>query len=388
MFLLAVLNFCNGQLIRNAVTDPARLWPNGRVPYAFHDSVDAYRRVHIMAGMKQIMLSTYSGGKPCIYFVPRTNEADYIQIEFADSDDAAGSAVGRVGGKQVVKIHRQITQDNIAMEFMFVLGVNPEVGRPDRNNALDVVTSNINPAMMYSFQIEQNTDTFRQMFDYDSVVMYGPYTAAIDPSLPTIKTKYDGYSIGQAVSLSRNDVNLLQHIYKCPLDSSHNVDVLGPLSFECHFHTDFCQFQQDTSDDFDWVLQQGPSSTLGTGPNADQSSGSGSYALAIASGNYNKIARLITPTFPAGEYCIVLWLYAYGSDIGKLRVIESNVDGDKEIIKITATPISQWYHGSVTVTSVDSQFTLKIEARMGNGDIGNIAIDDIYIYRGQCIDWF
>lgn len=375
-----------GQYRRNAITDPARLWPNGVVPYTFHPGIDAYRKVHVLAGMKQVMLSTYTSSGECILFVPRTSEDDYIEIQFSDN---GGAPVGRTGGKQIVEIVPKVTQDVIAQVLMFVLGVYPEVSRADRDNVLEIVQDNINASMAHSFEIHDGTDTFQQAFDYDTVVMYLPYHAAIDPSMPTIKTKYDGFTIGQTLALSTSDVNLVQHIYNCKLDASHRVDILGPLVFECHFHIDMCQFTQDEYDDFDWALFQGPSGTPGTGPSADHSSGSGQYAMAEFRGNYNQVARLNTPTLPAGVYCFVTWLYVYGEDIGELKIIQSNAEGDKLLISIKeATPRNMWYHGSATVDSSNGPVTISIEAVMGNGDLGDIAIDDVYIYKGKCIDWY
>lgn len=393
MLLVATLalifgGYCESALYsRNAVTNPARLWPNGKIPYTFHGQIDAYRKVHMLAAMKQVMLSTFSNETPCISFVPRTSEADYIEIQFAGLG-GSGSNVGRTGGKQTLSVSSSPTHDELVRGLMFIIGVHPEVARPDRDNILEIVTSNIDSAFLGSFRIEQDTDTFRQPFDYDTVVMYGPYSFAIDPSTPSIKTKYDGFTIGQSISMSSGDVTLVQHVYKCSLDSSHRVDVLGPLQFECHFHFDLCQFKQDTQDDFDWVLREGPTATTGTGPNADHSSGSGSYGLAIASGHHNQVARLTTPNLPAGTYCFVLWLHAYGNDVGQLRVLQRTVDGEKTLMGVSKTPVNQWYHGSATVTSPHSQVSVILEAHIGNGDMGDIAVDDIYIYNGKCIDWY
>ena len=387
---VSVLCLCDlsfSMVARNAVTNPARLWTNGRIPYTFHANVDAYRRVHVLAGMKQITLSTYAGGNPCITFVPRTTETDYVTFQFIDSG-TSGSKIGRSGGQQLVTIQRSITQSNIAQAIMFVLGVYPEVSLRERNEFLDIDVSNIDPASLGNFQIQNATDNFEQPFDYETIVMYLPYFAAINRSLPTIKTLYSGYTIGQAIALSNGDINLVQHVYKCPLDASHRVDVLGPLLFECHFHEDFCQFKQDTQDNFDWAVMSGPTGDTGTGPMADHSSGSGNYAV-VQSANHNaQTARLQIPSLPAGVYCVVLWIHAYGNDIGQLKVVQSNSDGDKVIFGVRAQPTSSWYHGSGTVVSPNSQVTVNIEATMGNGPQGDIAIDDVYIYNGKCIDWY
>ena len=373
---------------RNAVTDPDRLWPSGIVPYTFHPGIDAYRRVHVMAGMKQIMVSTYTSTGECILFVPWTDEEDYIEIQFTD-EGHGGATVGRMKGKQIVSIVREITQDTIAEVLLFVIGVYPEVSRADRDNVLEIIQDNINATYDSQFAIKDGTDTFEQPFDYDTVVMYGPYFGATNESMPTIKTKYDGFTIGQGVSMSSSDVNLVQHIYNCQLDSSHRVDILGPLLFECHFHFDLCNFVQNEDDDFDWSLSQGPSETPGTGPFADHSSGSGYYAVATAEGRYGQVAKLSTPSLPVGIYCVVTWLYVYGEDIGQFEILQTGDVGEKVLFSVDAsTPRNTWYHGSVTVTASNTPATIVIAAVMGNGDKGDIAIDDVYIYKGECIDWF
>lgn len=383
--LLVVLStsVVKGTFRRNAITDPDLLWTDGVIPYKFHPHIDAYRRVHIMSAMKQIMTSTYSGGNPCIMFVPRTTESDYIQIEFAGEDVATGAQVGNNGGQQSVLMDKKTTQDDIIKTLMFTIGIHPEISRTDRDTYLEIIDSNIDASFKNSFQIETETDTFFQPFDYDTVMMYFPYTGAINKTLPTIKTKFDGHTIGQTVSLSSDDAKLVQHAYGCSLDSSHTVNILGSLVLECHFHVDLCDFTQDG--DFDWQLNDGASS--GSGPLADHSSGTGYYALAVSEDHYSQIARLNTRELPSGIYCVAIWLFIYGDDVGSLRVIQTNSDGDTTLISIqAATSIRQWYHGSATVDS-DTPVTVSIEAFMGQGDLGDIALDDIYIYKGKCIDW-
>lgn len=387
--LLFVSSFAAGLYRRNAVTDPDRLWTNGKIPYVFHPGIDPYRRVHALAGMKQIMLSTYSGDNPCVLFVPRTTEADYIEIQFENADRSSGANVGRLGGKQIADISTQVTQDSLVQTLMFVLGIYPEVKRPDRDNVLEIDEDNVDASFASNLQIEPDTDTFSQPFDYDTVMMYLPYQFAINRSLPTIKAKYDGFTFGQSVSLTTGDVNLVQHIYNCPLDSTHSVDILGPLLFECHFHEDMCGFIQDPEDEFDWELAEGQVSIAGTGPFADHSSGSGTYAIAFAQEHNSQIARLMTPTLEPGTYCFVIWLYAYGPDIGSIRVIQSNADGDQELFGVEgSTILNAWHHGSATVQSTGSPVTIIVEGFMGSGDVGDFAIDDVYIYKGKCIDWF
>ncbi|KAH3876793.1 meprin A subunit beta-like [Dreissena polymorpha] len=371
---------------RNGVSDPDRLWPNGIIPYVFDEEIDAYRKVHVLAGMKQIMLSTFSNHKQCIYFVPRTTEADYIHIQFSGKDSGT-SQVGRAHGQQFITIHKDITQDSIVMALMVSIGVFPALARADRDSYLTINLSNVDPAEQKNFNIPPNTNTFNLPFDYQSSVMYLPYFSAVDKSVPTITTKAGGFTIGQTVSMSIGDVKLIQSMYHCAVDTTHRVDLLGPFAFECHFHQDFCQFTQDTTDNFDWAIQTGPSSTPGTGPKADHSSGSGSYALVQSINHHGQTAKLITPTMPAGTYCIAIWVYAFGADVGALSLTLREGGNEATIQAVTVQPVSQWYHTNGAFQSAGNAVVV-IEATMGNGDQGDIAIDDVYIYKGRCIDWY
>ena len=376
-----------GYIRRNAVSDPSRKWPQGVVPYTFHPGVDAYRRVHVMAAMKQLSLSVYSTEEPCISFVPRTKETDFIEFQFSTLPGGGGGAVvGRAGGNQTVHIEMDITQSNIVQSLMFILGIYPEVSRLDRDNVITIDTSNIPANDQHNFAKEPNTDVFRQAFDYDTIVMYGPYQAAINRTVPTIKAKYEGFTFGQAVSLSFEDARLVQHVYGCPLDASYRIDLLGQKLVECHFHFDFCNLQQDNQDDFDWFLKQG-SDTAGTGPAADYSSGSGTYAVAQARNHFGMKARLLSPSLSAGDYCFVMFVFMYGQDMGEMNGYIRDSNGNKKIITVRVQQKPQWYHALVNLSSKNS-FQFVLEAVIGNGELGDIAIDDIYIYNGKCIDWY
>lgn len=52
-------------------------------------------------------------------------------------------------------------------------------------------------------------------YDYGSVMHYGPYGFAIDPSIPTIITIDPDAEIGQRVTLSEVDIERVQIFYEC-----------------------------------------------------------------------------------------------------------------------------------------------------------------------------
>lgn len=47
------------------------------------------------------------------------------------------------------------------------------------------------------------------------------------------------------------------------------------IAFSCSFDDDFCGFVQRTDDKFDWTRHRGRTSSQGTGPNRDHTTGNG-----------------------------------------------------------------------------------------------------------------
>lgn len=373
---------------RNVFTDATRLWPNGEVPFIFDDNVPAFTKIELLAAMQEIEMSIYSGNKICVMFVPRTSEPDYLHISWT-SGTSGSTSIGRVGGRQEMTVNSaggRGHDDNLEILLM-VMGVIPEVMRPDRNTYLNINIDNAISSSPFRVLTGTGTSSFGQSFDYESLVLGNPYQYAKDSAYPVTSAKQSGKVMGQGVSLTKGDVTLIQHAYQCTVDSSHDVDLFGSLLIECHFHVDMCNFIQDKTDDFDWVVKAGPSATTGTGPYADYSSGSGKFALAQATGHHNQDARLLSPTFNAGEYCLRVHLHMYGRDIGTLKISAVLPDGTKQYLLNQSGQLpNTWYHVYSTLNSKTS-FHLEIEVTVGNGDLGDIAVDDIYFYNGQCIEW-
>ena len=51
--------------------------------------------------------------------------------------------------------------------------------------------------------------------------------------------------------------------------------VYSLLAKTCNFDASMCGFVQDKNDKFDWTRQKGPTSSSGTGPSSDHTSGNG-----------------------------------------------------------------------------------------------------------------
>lgn len=372
---------------RNAMTDPDNLWPNGKIPVVFDSNIPAFTKIEILAAMQEIEMSTYSNGRHCIMYVPRSSENDYIHISWT-SGTQGSTSIGRVGGRQDMTVDSTSSRghDDNLFTLMITLGLIPEIMRTDRNQYMNINITNAASEIPFRILTGEGTSAFGQPFDYDSLLLETPYTYAKDGAYPVTSAVQDGKVLGQGVSLSKGDATLLQNAYHCTVDSSNVINLLGDMPINCHFHNDLCTLQQDSNDDFDWVVQSGPTATYGTGPNADYSSGSGKFALAEARGHNEMLARLISPALAAGEYCLRVQLHMFGKDAGKLRItMDAGGDTAEILLQNGPLPTDGWYHLYSALTA-KVEFKLNFEAMMG-GDEGDIALDDIFLYNGDCIEW-
>lgn len=89
-----------------------------------------------------------------------------------------------------------------------------------------------------------------------------------------------------------------------------------------------CGYTQDSTDDFDWVRNQGSTGTPGTGPSIDATYGTdaGSYMYLDVTSNQRDgdVARLVSAEVDPAVYgqnvCWVFSYHMYGSDINSLNI--------------------------------------------------------------------
>ncbi|XP_025085529.1 MAM and LDL-receptor class A domain-containing protein 1-like [Pomacea canaliculata] len=135
-----------------------------------------------------------------------------------------------------------------------------------------------------------------------------------------------------------------------------------PTSIDCDFESDICNWQQDTSDQFNWEVQAGRTLT-GTGPTADHTYSTlrGHFAYINSShDSANSSARLLSPALTIGPQgvCFKFWYYMYGSSINRI-----NSSGSE-----------QWKKSSIFI----------LEGLPGLGAHGDIALDDISVNVDHC----
>ncbi|XP_022104742.1 MAM and LDL-receptor class A domain-containing protein 1-like [Acanthaster planci] len=167
--------------------------------------------------------------------------------------------------------------------------------------------------------------------------------------------------------------------------------VVKTCDFEGNIFGDLCQFYQaglaeSSVDDFDWTLQSGETPSLDTGPLFDHTLGKG------GNGHY----LFIEATRPEEEKTAVLYsmeysklsvspckleffYHAFGSDIGGLNVW---LPGQEYAISLTSE--DSWKKYELDLTHVVGTFRIAFQGMRGDGNLGDIAIDDISLVGDKC----
>ncbi|XP_074051330.1 MAM and LDL-receptor class A domain-containing protein 1 [Macrotis lagotis] len=154
---------------------------------------------------------------------------------------------------------------------------------------------------------------------------------------------------------------------------------------QCDFENGFCNWEQDKEDDFDWTRNQGSTSTLNTGPMKDNTFGTikGHY-LYIESSEpqiFQNKAVLLSPVLNStnNKSCIFRFHYhMFGKQIYRLVIYQrvwNNTRGHV-LWQIFGNQGNRWKRKSLSISSTQP-FQILVEAAVGDGFTGDIAIDDL-----------
>lgn len=166
-------------------------------------------------------------------------------------------------------------------------------------------------------------------------------------------------------------------------DLTDEVDCAPGL--QCNFENGICNWEQDTEDDFDWTRNQGPTSTLNTGPMKDNTLGTAKgHYLYIESSEpqvFQNTAALLSPILNATdmEGCTFRFYYhMFGKHIYRLAIYQriwSNTRGQL-LWQIFGNQGNRWIRKHLAISS-RQPFQILVEASVGDGFTGDIAIDDL-----------
>ncbi|CAF0955550.1 unnamed protein product [Brachionus calyciflorus] len=196
---------------------PQNPWPNGIVPYVIDSAFTQEQKNTIESALRMVEQVTSVKGFYCIQFIPRTNQAEYINVI---NSNGCWSYVGKVVSNGAQTLSLQIPgcvhTGIVAHEFIHALGFLHEQSRPDRDDYISINFENIISGMEYNFN-KYSTDQIDYLgmaYDYDSIMHYGSKAFSKNGQL-TIVSKNPNAKIGQRETLSLMDITEIRTFYKC-----------------------------------------------------------------------------------------------------------------------------------------------------------------------------
>ncbi|MCK4655188.1 MAG: hypothetical protein KAU01_12170, partial [Candidatus Cloacimonetes bacterium] len=139
-------------------------------------------------------------------------------------------------------------------------------------------------------------------------------------------------------------------------------------------------------DDFDWSVNSGSTTSSGTGPSGDHTTGSGYYSYTESSSpNFpNKRADLLTPQFDISSVTnpyFTFWYHMYGSTIGELHVdiYEGSSWTNDVMIPISGNQGDTWFEQIVDLSGFTGTIQIRFRGITGSSYTSDMAIDDFWI---------
>uniref|UniRef100_A0AB38ZEH5 Metalloendopeptidase n=1 Tax=Oncocephalus sp. TaxID=2944721 RepID=A0AB38ZEH5_9HEMI len=163
------------ELSRNAFIDKKRRWPQGIVPYVFHNKYSLAERNRIEEAMKGIEAKT------CVKFEPMAKvqgaeQTGYVMIL---PNEGCKSNLGywATRGQSILSLNPLACLPKLGViqhELLHVLGLKHEHARPDRDLYVDIVKENIQQSHMQNFWKADEVEftTYDIPYNYESVMHY------------------------------------------------------------------------------------------------------------------------------------------------------------------------------------------------------------------------
>ncbi|CAC5426847.1 unnamed protein product [Mytilus coruscus] len=178
------------------------------------------------------------------------------------------------------------------------------------------------------------------------------------------------------------DLGFLNYSYTCEV-----------IAHSCNFEHGLCGwvYSPQNNDEFCWKRKKDATSSRGTGPLSDHTTGSGFYAYTEASeGSLGDIAKLESVEITSSPYqCLSFWYHMRGRDIGSLLVYQIYTSQKMNMLvwTVNGEKGTAWIYQAINLTYKNDNFQIKFEGVRGDGSKGDIALDDITITNTYCKDF-
>ena len=174
-------------------------WPDGVVPFRIDPSLPNQQRVTDAVANWEANTN--------IRFRQRTTEPNFVTFR---PSTGCSANVGMRGGEQFVNLAAGCSLGNTIHEIGHAVGIWHEQSREDRDNFIQIVFSNIQPAAIHNFDQHITDGDDIGPYDYGSIMHYPSNAFAINPNQPTIIAPQP---IGQRNGLSATDIAAVNKLY-------------------------------------------------------------------------------------------------------------------------------------------------------------------------------
>ncbi|MEE6490242.1 hypothetical protein FKM82_015811 [Ascaphus truei] len=168
---------------------------------------------------------------------------------------------------------------------------------------------------------------------------------------------------------------------ECGESCAGNEDFQFPSGFNCNFdHSeDVCNWAHDINADFTWSFHPNSPWLGSSGPLPADSR---NYLRLPSSGRrQGQRARLLSPKIylPRNALCMVFRYQATGSSGGTLQVLRKSSQENKLLWSMREEHGREWREGRIILPSYEREYQVVVEGIVGEGQSGEIAVDDIEI---------